>query len=65
MDLGKIAKGEFSPAKAPSQPLSDRIHDYLREAIIENDLKPRNIFLGKDIYDRLERNENEKEEKNE
>ena len=57
--------GEILPTKALSQPLSDRIHDYLREAIIENDLKPRNIFLGKDIYDRLERNENGKEEKNE
>jgi DNA-binding GntR family transcriptional regulator len=41
--------GEISPAKASIQPLSDRIHDYLREAIIKNKLKPRNIIREKDI----------------
>lgn len=41
--------GEIPPAKASSQPLSDRIHDYLREAIIKNELKPRNIIREKDI----------------
>jgi hypothetical protein len=63
--LEKISAGEILPAKAYPQPLSDRIHDYLREAITKNELKPRNIFLGKDIYDRSERNENGKEEKDE
>lgn len=53
--------GEILPTKASSQPLSYRIHDYLREAIIKNEFKSRNIFLEKDIYDRLERNENMKE----
>jgi DNA-binding GntR family transcriptional regulator len=41
--------GEIHPAKASTQPLSDRIHDYLREAIIKNDLKPKNIIREKDI----------------
>ncbi len=40
---------EVLPAKASSQPLSDRIHDYLREAIIKNELKPSNIIREKDI----------------
>jgi len=34
MGLGKMIRGEASPAKASSQPLSDRIHDCLREVII-------------------------------
>ncbi|MHC4322365.1 MAG: GntR family transcriptional regulator [Planctomycetota bacterium] len=37
------------PTKTSSQPLSDRIHDYLREAIIKNEIKPRNIIREKDI----------------
>jgi len=41
--------GETIPSKASSQPLSDRIHDYLREAIIKNELKSRNIIREKDI----------------
>jgi len=41
--------GEGLPVKASSQPLSDRIHDYLRGAIIKNELKPRNIIREKDI----------------
>jgi DNA-binding GntR family transcriptional regulator len=41
--------GEIHPAKASTQPLSDRIHDYLREAIIKNELKPKNIIREKDI----------------
>jgi len=49
MGLGKITGGEGSPARAFSQPLSDRIHDYLRDAIIKNELKPRNIIREKDI----------------
>jgi len=53
--------GEILPTKTSSQPLSYRIYDYLREAIIKNEFKSRNIFLEKDIYDRLERNENMKE----
>ncbi len=40
---------EVLPAKASSQPLSDKIHNYLREAIIKNELKPRNIIREKDI----------------
>ncbi len=36
-------------AKASSQPLSDKIHGYLREAIIKNELKPKNIVREKDI----------------
>ena len=53
------------PPKSLSQPLSDRIHDHLREASTKNELKPRNIFLEKDIYGRSEKNENGKEEKDE
>jgi hypothetical protein len=34
MGLGKMTRGEASPAKASSQALSDRIHDCLREVII-------------------------------
>ena len=41
--------GEVLTTKASSQPLSDKIHDYLREAIIKNELKPRNIIREKDI----------------
>ena len=41
--------GDRIPTKASSQPVSDRIHDYLREAIIKNELKPRNIIREKDI----------------
>ena len=41
--------GEIFPIKASSQPLSYKIHDYLREAIIKNELKPRNIIREKDI----------------
>lgn len=40
---------KVSPAKASPQPMSDRIHDYLREAIIKNEIKPRNIIREKDI----------------
>jgi len=40
---------EGLPVKASSQPLSYRIHDYLREAIIKNEIKPRNIIREKDI----------------
>ncbi len=49
MGLGKITMEEGLPLKASSQPLSDRIHDYLREAIIKNELKPSNIIREKDI----------------
>jgi hypothetical protein len=59
--LGETTMGEILPTKTSSQPLSYRIYDYLREAIIKNEFKSRNIFLEKDIYDRLERNENMKE----
>jgi hypothetical protein len=65
MGRGKLARGEVTPAKGSSQPLSDRIHDHLREASTKNELKPRNIFLEKDIYGRSEKNENGKEEKDE
>jgi DNA-binding GntR family transcriptional regulator len=41
--------GEIHPAKTSTQPLSNRIHDYLREAIIKNELKPKNIIREKDI----------------
>jgi len=41
--------GKVLPAKVSSQPLSDRIHAYLREAIIKNELKPKNIIREKDI----------------
>ncbi len=41
--------GEIHPAKASSQPLSNKIHNYLREAIIKNELKPKNIIREKDI----------------
>ncbi len=41
--------GEVLPAKASSQPLSDRVYDYLREAIIKNEIKPRDIIREKDI----------------
>ncbi len=41
--------GKVLPAKASSQPLSDRIHNYLRTAIIKNELKPKNIIREKDI----------------
>ena len=37
------------PTKASSQPLSYKIHAYLREAIIKNELKPKNIIREKDI----------------
>jgi len=40
---------ERPPEEAASQPLSYRIHDYLREAIIKNEIKPRNIICEKDI----------------
>ncbi len=40
---------EGPSVKASSQPLSDRIHLYLRESIIKNELKPRNIIREKDI----------------
>jgi DNA-binding GntR family transcriptional regulator len=40
---------EGLPVKASLQPLSYRIHDYLREAIIKNEIKPRNIIREKDI----------------
>jgi DNA-binding GntR family transcriptional regulator len=49
MGRGKIARGEVTPAKASSQPLSNRIHDHLRKAIINNEIKPRNIIREKDI----------------
>lgn len=41
--------GEENPGKTSSQPLSYRIHDYLREAIIKNEIKPRNVIREKDI----------------
>ncbi len=41
--------GEIHPAKTSTQPLSNRIHDYLRESIIKNELKPKNIIREKDI----------------
>jgi len=41
--------GKVPHAKDSSRPLSDRIHDYLREAIINDEIKPRNIILEKDI----------------
>jgi DNA-binding GntR family transcriptional regulator len=41
--------GEIHPSKTSTQPLSNRIHDYLREAIIKNELKPKNIIREKDI----------------
>ena len=41
--------GEIHPKKTSMQPLSNRIHDYLREAIIKNELKPKNIIREKDI----------------
>lgn len=41
--------GAILPTKASSQPLSYKIHDYLREAIIKNELKPRDIIREKDI----------------
>ncbi len=44
-----MARGEVHSAKASSRPLSDRIHTYLREAIINNEIKPRNIIREKDI----------------
>jgi len=45
-----IVPREAAPsAKASSQPLSDRIHDYLREAIIHNEIRPRAIVREKDI----------------
>jgi DNA-binding GntR family transcriptional regulator len=49
MGLGTITRGEVTPPKESSQPLSDRIHDYLRKAIINNEIKPRNIIREKDI----------------
>lgn len=36
-------------SKASPQPLSDRIHDYLRESIIKNERTPRSIIREKDI----------------
>lgn len=41
--------GERIPTKVSSQPVSDKIHDYLREAIIKNEIKPRDIIREKDI----------------
>lgn len=49
MGSGEITTGKILPAKIFSQPLSDKIHDYLREAIIKNELRPRNIIREKDI----------------
>lgn len=40
---------EGRSVKAFSQPLIYRIHHYLREAIIKNEIKPRNIIREKDI----------------
>lgn len=40
---------DASPSKVSLQPLSDRVYDYLREAIIKNEIKPRNIIREKDI----------------
>jgi len=40
---------EGLPIKTYSQPLSNIILDYLREAIIKNEIKPRNIIREKDI----------------
>jgi DNA-binding GntR family transcriptional regulator len=44
-----MARGDVSEVRSISQPLSDRIHDYLRKAIIDNEIKPRNIIREKDI----------------
>ncbi len=41
--------GDPSPSKVSQRPLSDRVYDYLRESIIKNDIKPRNIIREKDI----------------
>ena len=49
VDLGKITMREGLPIKTYSQPLSNIILDYLREAIIKNEIKPRNIIREKDI----------------
>ena len=42
MLLGKIDKSGISLTIFESQPLSYRIHDYLTQAIIKNEIKPRN-----------------------
>jgi len=47
--MGEITKEDLSPSKVSSQPLSDRVYHYLKEAIIKNDIKPRNIIREKDI----------------
>ena len=44
-----MIREEISETRASSQLLSDRIHNYLREAIINNEIKPRNIIREKDI----------------
>jgi len=44
-----MGKGEVSSVKSFSRPLSDRIHDYLRKAIIDNEIRPRDIIREKDI----------------
>jgi len=41
--------GDASPSRVSLQPLSDRVYDYLREAIIKNKIKPRNIIREKDV----------------
>jgi DNA-binding GntR family transcriptional regulator len=53
MGLGKMAGGASPPVKSSSQPLSNRIHDYLREAIIKTEIKPRDIIREKDIAARF------------
>ncbi len=42
MLLGKIDKSGIFLAISESQPLCYRIHDYLKQAIIKNEIKPRN-----------------------
>lgn len=47
--MGKSTGAEEFSLKSFSKPLSDKIHVYLREAIIKNEIKPRDIIREKDI----------------
>jgi len=40
----KIKAGKVLAVKIPSKPLSDRIHNYPRKAIIKDDIKSRDII---------------------
>jgi DNA-binding GntR family transcriptional regulator len=44
-----MVRRDVPASRTSSQPLSDRIHDYLREAIINNRIKPRDIIREKDV----------------